>query len=171
MTEAVQNDYQVSSEGAVRHWEIPYDRLADQTPTPTHPAEVTSLLNAVNLTGTILTIDATGVAATSIAVIDFTCSMVYRQSVRNVLTWNAGVAELTWGPIEIGDIVYYDDNALQTALGFPLSTSVLSSDAGVANTRFGWVVGWSDADIANYPKGDGTASTQTCAIMQIGAGG
>lgn len=167
MTEAVQNDYQVSSEGAVRHWEIPYARLADITPTPSHPARVTSLLDGTNLTGTILTID----AGESIAVIDFTCSMVYKQSVRNVLTWNAGVAELTWGAINIGDIVYYDAEALQTALGFPLSTSPLSSNTGVANVRFGWVVPWSDADAANYPKGGVTASTQTCAIMQIGAGG
>lgn len=168
MTEAVQNDYQVSSEGAVRHWEIPYARLEDITPTPSHPAAVLSLLQGTNLCGTILTID----AGESIAVIDFTCSMVYRQPVRNVVIWNAGVAETNWAGIEIGDIVYYDDDALQSALGFPLSTSPLGSDDGLANPRFGFVVGWSDADIANFPKGDNTeGSTHDCAIMQLGAGG
>ena len=169
MTEAVQNDYQVSSEGAVRHWEIPYARLEDITPTPSHPAAVLSLLVGTNLCGTILTID----AGESIAVIDFTCSMVYRQSVRNVITWDGAGTETGWAAINIGDIVYYDDDAGQTALGYPLSTSPLGSDTGVANPRFGWVVGWSDADIANYPKGTAVApgSTQSCAIMQLGAGG
>ena len=167
MTEAVQNDYQVSSEGAVRHWEIPYARLEDITPTPSNPAAVLSLLAGTNLCGTILTID----AGESIAVIDFTCSMVYRQSVRNVLTWDGAGTEVTWGAINIGDIVYYDDDAGQTALGFPLSTSPLGSDTGAANPRFGWVVAWDDTDSGNYPKGGITASTQTCAIMQLGAGG
>src|SRR4030042_5929220 len=104
MVEAIHPDYEVSSEGAVRHWEIPYARLTDATPTPTNPAEVTSLLPGTQLTGTILTID----ADTSFAVIDFTSSMVYYHYVRNVLTYNPGVAELTWGPINIGDPVYYD---------------------------------------------------------------
>ena len=56
------------------------------------------------------------------------------------------------------------------ALGLKLSTSPLDF-AGAANPRFGWAVGWSDADIANFPKGGVTASTQSVAVMQIGAAG
>ena len=165
MTEAVQNDYEVASEGAVRHWEVPYARMEDTTPTPTQPAALTSLLPGTQVCGTVLTID----AGESIAVIDFTCSMVYRQSVRNVLTY-VGNAENTWGAINIGDVIYYDGGATMVALGLKLSTSPLDA-AAVANPRFGWVVGWSDADIANFPKGGITASTQTIAVMQIGAAG
>jgi hypothetical protein len=163
MVESIQHDYEVSSEGAVRHWEIPYARLTDATPTPTNPAEVTSLLPGTQLTGTILTID----ADTSVAVIDFTCSMVYYQNVRNVLTYNPGVAELTWGPINIGDPVYYDHSASMPA-GVYLSTSPLGTDA-VANTLFGFVVP-KDVDTDTFPKGGIVASTQRCAVMQIGAG-
>jgi len=161
MVEAIHNDYEVSSEGAVRHWEIPYSRLTDITPTPTNPAQVTSLLPGTQLTGTILTID----AGDSIAVIDFTCSMVYLHYVRNVLTY-VGAAENTWGAINIGDPVYYDHSATMPA-GVYLSTAPAAADAA-ANTLFGFVVPANDTDA--FPKGAGVASTQRCAIMQIGAG-
>lgn len=165
MTEAVQNDYQVSSEGAVRHWEVPYARMTDTTPTPSQPAELTSLLAGTQVCGTVLVID----AGESIAIVDFTCSMVYRQFVRNVLTYD-GEAENTWGAINIGDIIYYDSSATMVALGLKLSTSPLDNLGG-ANPRFGWAVGWDDADMASFPKGGNTASTQTVAVMQIGAAG
>lgn len=165
MTESVQNDYQVSSEGAVRHWEVPYARMEDTTPTPTQPAALTSLLVGTQVCGTVLTID----AGDSIAVVDFTCSMVYRQSVRNVLDY-AGNAENSWGAINIGDIIYYDGGTTMVALGLKLSTSPLDAEVA-ANPRFGWAVAWSDADMANFPKGGVTASTQTIAVMQIGAAG
>jgi hypothetical protein len=149
----------------VRHWEIPYARLTDATPTPTNPAEVTSLLPGTQLTGTILTID----AVNSVAVIDFTCSMVYNHDVRNVLTYAAAV-EATWGPINIGDNVYYDNSATMPA-GVYLSTSPLDN-TGAANTLFGHVVPMDDTDMALYPKGAAlVASTQECGVMQIGAGG
>jgi len=164
MTEDIRNDYEVSSEGAVRHWAIPYARLTDTTPTVSLPAEVTSLLPGTQLTGTILSVD----AAASMAVIDFTCSMVYKHEVRNVLTYNAGVAELTWGAINVGDPVYYDHSVSMPA-GVYLSTSPIGTDT-VVNTLFGHVVPWSDADSASYAKGGITASTQECAIMQKGAG-
>jgi len=163
MTEVIRHEYEVSSEGAVRHWEIPYSRLTDATPTATLPAEVTSLLPGTQLTGTILTVD----ADTSVAVIDFTCSMVYYHEVRNVLTYS-GAAENTWGAINIGDIVYYDNSATMPA-GVYLSTSPLDN-LGVANTLFGFVVPANDVDMALYPLGGITASTQECAIMQVGAG-
>ncbi len=161
MVEAIHNDYEVSSEGAVRHWEIPYSRLTDATPTPTNPAEVTSLLPGTQLTGTILTVD----AGDSIAVIDFTCSMVYLHYVRNVRTYNGGV-EATWGAINIGDPVYYDDSGTMPA-GVYLSTSPANNQAA-ANTLFGFVVPANDTDA--FPKGGAVASTQRCAVMQIGAG-
>lgn len=165
MTEAIHNNYEVSSEGAVRHWEIPYARLTDATPTPTNPAQVTSLLVGTNLMGTILTVD----AATSVAVIDFTCSMVYRHTVRNVLTYGAGPAEATWGPINIGDPIYYDASA-PMPVGTYLSTSPLNG-GGTANALFGFAVPMDDADMALFPKGAAlVGSTQTVGVMQIGAG-
>jgi hypothetical protein len=163
MTEVVRNNYEVSSEGAVRHWEIPYARLTDATPTPSNPAEVLSLLPGTQLTGTILTID----AGLSVAVIDFTCSMVYWHEIRNVLTY-AGQAENTWGAINIGNPVYYDNSATMPA-GTYLSTSPLDN-LGVANTLFGFVVPADDVDMALFPKGGALASTQECAVMQFGAG-
>ena len=163
MTEAIRSEYEASSEGAVIHWEIPYARMTDITPTPTLPVEVTSLTDSTQLTGTCLTID----AGTSVAMIDFTCSMVYYQELRNVLTYNANV-EATWGAINIGDEVYYDHSATLVA-GVKLSTSPLNN-LGATNTRFGWVVSINDTDMALFPKGDNTASTETCGIMQLGAG-
>jgi hypothetical protein len=164
MTEAIHNNYEVSSEGAVRHWEIPYARLTDTTPTPSNPAEVTSLLAATQLSGTILTID----AGDNIAVIDFTAGMVYRHTVRNVLTYNPGVAELTWGAINIGDPIYYDPSA-SMPVGTYLSTSPLDTSNG-ANTLFGFAVSMDDTDMALFPKGGAVGSTQTIGVMQIGAG-
>ena len=164
MAEAVNYDYQVSSEGAVRHWEIPYDRLEDTTPTASNPAAVLSRTDGTQLTGTVLSVD----AGDSIAVIDFTCSMVYWQEVRNVLTYAAAV-EATWGTIDIGDPVYYDRSATMPA-GVYLSTSPLDN-TGAANPLFGHVVPANDTDEALYPKGAATASTQDAGVMQIGAGG
>lgn len=165
MPEAVRHDYQDSSEGAVRHWEIPYARLEDATPTPSNPAAVLSDTPGTQVCGTILAIN----AKLSVAVIDFTCSMVYNHDVRNVLTY-AGAVEATWGTIDIGDEVYYDRSATMPA-GVYLSTSPLDN-TGAANPRFGWVVPMDiDTDMALYPKGAiGVASTQECGVMQRGAG-
>lgn len=162
MAEAINHDYEVSSEGAVRHWEIPYARLSDQTPTPSNPAQVTGLLVGHKLTGTILTVD----AGRSVAVIDFTNSMVYQQSVRNVLTYNGG-AENTFGAINIGDPIYYDASSTMPA-GVYLSTSPLDKD-GAANVLFGFAVP-KDLDSDTWPKGGATASTQVVPVMQLGAG-
>jgi hypothetical protein len=166
MTETVHNDYEVSSEGCVRHWEIPYARLADATPTPTNAAQVTGLLVGHQLTGTILTID----AGLSVALIDFTSSMVYMHDVRNVLTYNPGVAELTWGAINIGDPVYYDASASMPA-GVYLSTSPINT-LTANNTLFGFIVPANPVDMALYPQGIAIApgSTVRCAVMQVGAG-
>ena len=39
-----------------------------------------------------------------------------------------------------------------------------------ANTRFGWIVPRHNTDMALFPKGGAAASTQWCAVMQLGAG-
>ena len=179
MTETVHSDYEVSSEGAVRHWEFNYARLHDVTPTPTNAASVTGLLAGAELCGTVLTIDATN----SMAVLDVTAGMVYLHDVRNVLTYAAGPAgaEATFGPINIGDPVYYDPSTTMIALGIYLSTAPADNNAGVgvnANTLFGWVVpstdatGGFDTDSARFPLGAAlVGSTHRVAIMQRGAGG
>lgn len=165
MAEAVNNDYEVSSEGAVRHWEIPYARLEDATPTVSNPAAVLSRVAGTQLTGTILSVD----AGDSIAIIDFTPSMVYRQDVRNVLTYNAG-AENTFGAIRVGDPVFYDRSSTMPA-GVYLSTSPLDR-LGAANPLFGHVVMLPEQTPSSFPLGaDAVASTQECAVMQVGAGG
>ena len=164
MVEEVRHDYEVSSEGAVRHWIVPYARMTDATPTPTQPAELTCLTGGLEVTGTILTID----AGNSEAVVDFTCGMVYLHEVRNVLTYNPGVAELTFGAINVGDTVYYDHSASMPA-GVKLSTSPLNTDA-TTNPVFGRVVPANPAD--TLPKAQAlSGETVECAIMQVGAGG
>lgn len=172
MTETVHSDYEVSSEGAVRHWEVPYADLCDVTPVPTNAACLTGRLPGSDVSGTILTID----AGRTMAIVDVTCSMVYRHDVRNVLTYTGGAGELTWGAINIGDPVYYDSSPSMTVAGIYLSTSPLDHD-GVANTRFGWVVPapsatGTDTDAASFPLGGaGSGTTHRVAVMQRGAGG
>lgn len=162
-------DYEVSVEGAERKWVIPYARLADTTPEVGEPALVTSAVLTEKMGGAVLSIDADD----SVAVIDFTPAKIYAWSVRNVITY-AGAAESTFRAINIGDTVYYDASPTMPS-GVKLSTSPLDS-AGNANSVFGHVVpkdgGGSDAapDLALYPKGTTTASTQACGVMVRGAG-
>jgi hypothetical protein len=170
MTETVHEDYEVSSEGGVRHWTVPYGELFDVTPTPTNAACLTGRLPGSDVSGTILTIDAVRLEA----IVDVTCGAVYRHDVRNVLTY-AG-AEATWGVINIGDPVFYDSTPGLAAVGIYLSTSPLATN-GSANTRFGWVVplpsgtGF-DTDAASFPLGGaGSGTTHRVAVMQRGAGG
>jgi hypothetical protein len=167
----VRNEYEVSSEGAVRHWPVAFDRLENTTPVQTEPAAVLSRTAGTQVTGTVLELRINETAPTGgndAAVIDFTASMVYWHNVRNVLTYDVGVAELTWGAINIGDPIYYDRSASMPANTY-LSTSPLDI-SGAPNPLFGYVVQRNDADDALYPKGGATASTQTCAVMQRGAG-
>ena len=158
MTEAIRNDYEVSSEGAVRHWDIPYARLEDTTPTASLPAALLSVTDGTQLTGTILVVD----AADEMAVIDFTHSMVYEHDVRNVLTYVEG-AEATWGVINVGDPIYYDRSATMPA-NAKLSTSPLDS-TGAANPLFGFRVPANDNDTA--ATSTATAATESIAVMQI----
>ena len=164
MAETINHDYEVSSESSIIHWPISYARMTDATPTVTQPAEVTCLTLGLELTGTVLVID----AVNSVAIVDFTCGMVYQHYVRNVLTYNAAV-EATWGAIAEGATVYYDSSATMPA-GVKLSTSPADNVAGT-NPVFGRAVAANPTDAALYPLGGITASTQTCAVMQVGVGG
>jgi len=162
MTEEIRHDYECYSR---EPWcvPIPYARLTDTTPTESLPAEVTSLVAGTQLTGTIISID----AADEVAELDVRCGTVYYHEVRNVRTYS-GAAENTWGVIDVGDSVYYDNSATMPA-GVYLSTSPLDN-LGVANTLFGTVVPCNDADRANYPTTTATASTEECGVCQRGAG-
>lgn len=166
MTEAINSDYQCSSNN-LRTWEIPIARLIDATPTVSNPAAVNGLDygNGEALTGVIISLGST-VGGTDFAVLDCAPANVYFCEVRNVLTYDG--AEATWGAINIGDPVYYDDTAGMPA-GVYLSTSPLDT-GGNANVKFGHVVGCTVADMEDYPKGGITASTQDCGVMLIGAG-
>jgi hypothetical protein len=165
-------DYEVSSEGEISHWEIPISRLervGNVLPSTTNsiPSRACAVTTGkapygVRLTGTILAQDTSG---TECVVVDFTCGMVYKHQVRNVLTYNNGL-ETTFGALNIGDEVYYDRANANARL-----TTAPTDLNGFPNPLFGFVVPWSDADAGNYPKGTALAgSTQTCAIMQVGAG-
>jgi hypothetical protein len=160
MPEVIHDDYEVSSEGAVRHWEIPYASLSDATPTPTNPAMVNGTAG-LQLTGTILTID----AVRSVAILDLTPSMVYQHEVRTVTTY-AGAVETVWAAIAIGLPVYYDNSATMPA-GCYLSLAA-ANNLGVANPLFGWVVPADETD--TFPKAAGAAgNTWDQAVTQHGA--
>ncbi len=156
----IRNPYEGSSESAVRHWPFNYARLENNTPTETQPFAVTSLLPGTQITGTILTIDATD----SIIVGDVTHSMVYLHNVRNVRTY-AGNVENTWGIIAEGDAIYYDGSAVAPADVF-LSTSPLDQDGG-ANALFGYAV-LQEAAYTGLPTTTATASTESLYVMQLG---
>jgi hypothetical protein len=167
---AIRPTYEGSSEGAVRHWEIPFTRLNNAVaPTPTQPAYVTVPAAERALrhgaTGTILSTDTTHVP--SVAVIDFTRGAVYKHNVRNVLTYG-GQAEASWGALNVGDPVYYDDSATMPADYF-LSKSP-SNGAGLVNPLFGFIVAIDDVDAALYPKAGAVAASLTnVAVIQRGA--
>ena len=168
MPEAIHDDYQCSST-EVLTWEVPSARLIDTSPTVSNPAAVNGrrYANGEALTGVITSL-ATSVAGTAYATLDVMPGNVYFFEVRNVLTYNVGV-ENTWGAINIGDPVYYDDSGTMPA-GVYLSTSPLDN-GGVNNVKFGHVVGCNvNTDMEDYPKGGATASTQDCGVMLIGAG-
>lgn len=164
-------EYEVSSEsGRERHIAIPWARMTDTTPTLGQPAEVTSLTAGRRLTGVVVNAGtATAAGGTSEAILNVARGATYYFNVRNVLTYTAGpVAEATWGPINIGDCVYYD--AEQDALnGVKLSTAPVQSDASTRNTLFGFVVMNQDEDADDFPKGtDQAGSTQECAVCFAG---
>jgi hypothetical protein len=177
MTETVHSDYECSSEGAIRHWEVPYAELSNITPVPTNPARITGRIPGIDLCGTILTIDATN----SMAEVDFTSGMVYRLDVMDIAGYaggGGGGAPNAWLAINIGDPVYYDATPIVLAAGAFLSLSPLDGISAAANTRFGWVVpgplaGGFDTDAASFPQGTGLTPSvlHRICVMQRGAGG
>jgi hypothetical protein len=156
-------NYEASTNGAERKLSVPYARLED-TPQEGHPALLLSLLEGTQVGGAVLSLD----VPRSRAVVDFTPGKLYRWPVRNVLTYNMG-AEATWGTINIGDPIYYDESATLPA---DVSLSLAPADVGGgANARFGTVMAVDLVDEALYPKGaGGVASTQTVGVMVRGAG-
>ena len=155
----IRHDYEVSSEGAVRHWEFTKTRLENATPVITEPFAVLSVLPGTQICGTVLTMEGLFIIG------DVTHSMVYKHYVRNVLTYVEG-AEATFGPINEGDPIYYDRSATMPANCY-LSTSPLDA-AGVANPLWGHAVLENDADV--FPKGDDQEGvTLEFAVMQEGA--
>jgi hypothetical protein len=162
MVETILHNYEHSS-GPVFTIAVPYARMTDATPTAGNPCEITSLLPGTQLTGTIMVTDATD----SIAIVNVAPCFIGNWEVRNVLTY-AQAAESTFGAINYGDLVYYDNSATMPA-GVYLSTSPAAADAS-ANTLFGTIAAITSEAAALYPKGGATASTQNCQVMQIGAG-
>lgn len=158
----VRNDYQVQSETWEHHYPVTKSRLENTSPTATQPGAVKTRTAGVQLTGTILTAK----AGDTQVVLDATPGKVYKHFVRNVLTYS-GAAENTFGAINEGDPIYYDRSGTMPSDVF-LSTSPQDA-AAAANPLFGYAVLLNDAD--TFPKGGSTASTQTLAVMQIGAGG
>lgn len=157
--------YEVSSEGGrERMLVIPWARLNDATPTIGDPAMVTSLLPGTNLTGTVLN---AGVAADPYIELNIAKGARYWHNVRNVLTYGAGpVAELTWGPINIGDPVYYDPEQ-DTLNGIKLSTCPLQSDGATANPLFGFIGLRDDETAASFPRGTAlVGSTDAFCVVQ-----
>lgn len=166
-------EYQVSSEGGGRHWEVPCANLKDTTPTLHDPAcvnapvaEAGGLLTLMfSLTGTVLTLD----AADSVAVIDFD-SMVYRHEVRTVTSYSEGPVEATWAQINVGDIVYYDDES-DGLNGVKLSLAAIRADGVTLNPIFGHIVLDQDETADDFPKGAAdpqAGETHICAIRQKG---
>ena len=157
--------YEQSSEsGRERHILVPWSRQHDITPALHDPMCMTALIPGTEVCGTIITL---GTAADPYSVVNVAEGAKYRQWVRNVLTFAGGGAEATWGPINIGDPVFYDDES-DTANGVKLSTCPTSSTA-VANPRFGTVVMLQTEDEDDFPKGtDQAGSNNACCVMQTG---
>lgn len=160
--------YEMSSEaGRERHVLIPWSRLTDTTPTLGDPACVTSLIDGMEMCGTVVNAGTT--TTDEYALLNVAEGAVYRHNVRNVLTYSAGpVAEATWGAINIGDPVFYDDEQ-DTLNGVKLSTAPLQSDGSTVNPRFGTVIMLQDEDSSDFGKGTALAgSTNLCAVLQCG---
>jgi hypothetical protein len=123
---------------------------------------VACVIAGQQLIGTIVSLD----TARSVAFLNTADGAVYRHNVRNVLTYAAGV-EATWGPINIGDTVFYDPSSTMPA-NCKLSTSPLDN-TGAANPVFGTVVMLQDEadDGSDFPRGTALAgSTDSFAVRQ-----
>jgi len=166
--------YEQSSEaGRERHVKIPYARLKDTTPTIGDPACVTSVIVGMEITGTVITINATNEEA----IINFSEGAIYRHNVRNVLTYNdvgPPQTEATWGLINIGDPVFYDEMADTNTAGVcKLSTAPFEAGVpAVPNPRFGTIVMMQDEDADDFgAEGKGSAQegvSDVYGVLQAG---
>jgi len=161
--------YEKSSESnRERHFMIPWARLKDVTPTLGDPAAVTCVTAGQEMCGTV--VRAGTVTTDEYAEINFADSAVYRHNVRNTLTYNAGGAEATWGAINIGDKVYYDETADALTAGVcKLSTSPLHGPSGapIASPLFGTIVMLQEQTAASFPT-VATALSDVYAVLQAG---
>lgn len=154
----------ISIRARTRHWEITKARMEKTSPSLWDPIAVVDDAAAPGtgkeLTGTLIsTLD------TATGIVDVTPGMVYRHNVRNVATYSAG-SEATWAAILEGAPVYFNRSSNMPA-GCLLSLAPLDS-AGVANPFFGYVVRDQDEVAGSFPKGDTSAGTFGCAVMQVG---
>jgi len=160
--------YEQSSEaGRERHVKMPQARLKDTTPTIGDPSCVTSRIVGMEICGTVITINATH----DTAIINFAEGAIYRHNVRNVRTYNVDgppQTEATWGAMNVGDPVFYDEN--QDALnGIKLSTAQFEGNGTTPNPRFGTIVMMQDEDADDFPKGDDTEGvSEVCGVKQTG---
>ncbi len=158
--------YEQSSEsGRERHIRVPWSRQLDTTPVFHDPMAMTSVIVGSEVTGTIIVV---GTVADPVSIVNVAEGAKYVRLVRNVLTYSSGpVAEATWGPINIGDPIFYDAEQ-DTLNGVKLSTSPLDSTGAAANPRFGTAVMHQTEDEDDFPKGGETASSQSVTVMQCG---
>jgi len=163
---SITQSYEVSSEsGRERHVRIPWARLDDTTPTLGDPAQVTSLIDGMEVCGTVVNAGTT--TTDEVVILNVAEGAVYRHNVRNVLTYNAGpVAEATWGAINVGDPVFYDTEQ-DTLNGINLSTAPLQSDGATLNPRFGTIVLLQEQDADDFPT-VATALSDVYGVMQCG---
>ena len=159
--------YEGSSEAnRERIIQIPYARMADATPTIGDPAQVTGRLAGAQMTGTVITINATN----SEANLNVAVGAWFRHNVRTVLTYDGANNEATWGTIDVGDPVYYDPTADANTAGVAkLSLSPLQGDAATSNPRFGTIVMLQDEDADDFAKAAGTSgNTHLSGVAQAG---
>jgi len=163
---SITQSYEMSSESnRERLVLIPWARLKDVTPTLGDPAAVTCVTAGQELTGTVLS---AGVARNPYVSLNVADGAIYRHNVRNVLTYDAQAAEATWGAINVGDTVYYDET--QDALtGIKLSTSPLHGPSGapIASPVFGKIVMLQDQTASDFPT-VATALSDQYGVMQSG---
>ena len=160
--------YEQSSEsGRERHLLVPQTRLKDTSPTLGDPACVTSLIVGMEVCGTVITANATN----DTAVINVAEGAIYIHYVYNLDDWAAddGIGGATYAAINIGDPVFYDNEADLLGHG-KLTIAQYMSNNTTPKPRFGTVVMMQDECAADFPKpAEGAAADYyLCAILQTG---
>lgn len=160
---AVRQDYELIPPEGFVNIVVPFARLADATPKAGNPCALLSDTNGKQLVGVVLATD----DARSLATCQFPGAIAYKVQARNVKTYSGG-AESTFQSIGIGDEIYYDRSATMPT-GVSLSTSPLDS-TGANNPLYGYACPLeSEVDLALYPKGTTSASTQDIGVLCINA--